>query len=189
CPGLKSKGRSAWPAPGYGCREPDGALTISGWPGNTALMATGFSLTAWNSALLAVDSWSRENSDRKSTRLNSSHVKISYAVFCFPPPTPSSSLLPYPTLFRSLSWPEIKGEIRLAGAGLRVPGTGWRLDDLWLAGEYCLDGDGFLIDRLEFGAFGGRFLVTGKLRSEEHTSELQSRENLVCRLLLSPANT
>lgn len=44
-----------------------------------------------------------------------------------------------------------------------MPGTGWRLDDLWLAGEYCLDGDGFLIDRLEFGAFGGRFLVTGKL--------------------------
>src|SRR5690606_41746442 len=27
-------------------------------------------------------------------------------------------------------------------------------------------------------------LVTEKLRSEEHTSELQSRENLVCRLLL-----
>src|SRR5690606_1261006 len=27
-------------------------------------------------------------------------------------------------------------------------------------------------------------LVAGKLRSEEHTSELQSRENLVCRLLL-----
>src|SRR5690606_40156248 len=28
------------------------------------------------------------------------------------------------------------------------------------------------------------FLVSGRLRSEEHTSELQSRENLVCRLLL-----
>src|SRR5690606_40490997 len=28
------------------------------------------------------------------------------------------------------------------------------------------------------------FLVFPKLRSEEHTSELQSRENLVCRLLL-----
>src|SRR5690606_40292985 len=26
--------------------------------------------------------WPREYSDRKSTRLNSSHVKISYAVFC-----------------------------------------------------------------------------------------------------------
>src|SRR5690625_6743566 len=26
--------------------------------------------------------WSKENADRKSTRLNSSHVAISYAVFC-----------------------------------------------------------------------------------------------------------
>src|SRR5690606_41725351 len=30
---------------------------------------------------------------------------------------------------------------------------------------------------------------TGKLRSEEHTSELQSRENLVCRLLLEKKKT
>src|SRR5690606_41474927 len=29
----------------------------------------------------------------------------------------------------------------------------------------------------------------GTLRSEEHTSELQSRENLVCRLLLEKKNT
>src|SRR5690606_40436172 len=29
-----------------------------------------------------------------------------------------------------------------------------------------------------------RLLQEGKARSEEHTSELQSRENLVCRLLL-----
>src|SRR5207302_6775599 len=29
-----------------------------------------------------------------------------------------------------------------------------------------------------------RWLATGEVRSEEHTSELQSRENLVCRLLL-----
>src|SRR5690606_39703721 len=28
------------------------------------------------------------------------------------------------------------------------------------------------------------FIEVGNLRSEEHTSELQSRENLVCRLLL-----
>src|SRR5438874_5297418 len=27
-------------------------------------------------------SWTRSSSDRKSTRLNSSHVEISYAVFC-----------------------------------------------------------------------------------------------------------
>src|SRR5690606_7546615 len=30
--------------------------------------------------------------------------------------------------------------------------------------------------------------VSGTLRSEEHTSELQSRENLVCRLLLEKKN-
>src|SRR5690554_2912318 len=40
-------------------------------------------------------------SDRKSTRLNSSHVRISYAVFCLTPSTPRSTLFPYTTLFRS----------------------------------------------------------------------------------------
>src|SRR5437879_6574706 len=39
--------------------------------------------------------------DRKSTRLNSSHRCISYAVFCLLPPPPSSTLFPYTTLFRS----------------------------------------------------------------------------------------
>src|SRR5436309_10271649 len=33
-------------------------------------------------------------------------------------------------------------------------------------------------------ARGGRAHALGGVRSEEHTSELQSRENLVCRLLL-----
>src|SRR5437879_1995320 len=40
--------------------------------------------------------------DRKSTRLNSSHRCISYAVFCFLPLPLFSSLFPYTTLFRSL---------------------------------------------------------------------------------------
>src|SRR5690606_20885057 len=31
--------------------------------------------------------------------------------------------------------------------------------------------------------------VKGRARSEEHTSELQSRENLVCRLLLASPNS
>src|SRR5690606_17343249 len=39
--------------------------------------------------------------DRKSTRLNSSHVKISYAVFCLIRRRPRSTLFPYTTLFRS----------------------------------------------------------------------------------------
>src|SRR5690606_35280391 len=43
------------------------------------------------------------NLDRKSTRLNSSHVKTSYAVFCLKmlPRPPTSPLSPYTTLFRS----------------------------------------------------------------------------------------
>src|SRR5437762_1431697 len=43
--------------------------------------------------------------DRKSTRLNSSHRCISYAVFCLRRLPPTSTLFPYTTLFRSLSWP------------------------------------------------------------------------------------
>src|SRR5699024_5764737 len=46
--------------------------------------------------------------DRKSTRLNSSHVSISYAVFCSTPLPPSSPLVPYTTLFRSPFW-AVKG--------------------------------------------------------------------------------
>src|SRR5690606_35618388 len=45
--------------------------------------------------------------DRKSTRLNSSHVKISYAVFCLARRSPP---FPYTTLFRS------RAAIRVAGA-------------------------------------------------------------------------
>src|SRR5690606_41248140 len=35
----------------------------------------------------------------------------------------------------------------------------------------------------------GAELLVGPMRSEEHTSELQSRENLVCRLLLEKKNS
>src|SRR5690606_181723 len=34
------------------------------------------------------------------------------------------------------------------------------------------------------GSLDGDAIITAPIRSEEHTSELQSRENLVCRLLL-----
>src|SRR5690606_41678352 len=40
----------------------------------------------------------------------------------------------------------------------------------------------------QFPQFGGH-LGQGRQRSEEHTSELQSRENLVCRLLLEKKKT
>src|SRR5690606_39530974 len=41
-----------------------------------------FSVTTWVTARWTVGYAHRPTSDRKSTRLNSSHVKISYAVFC-----------------------------------------------------------------------------------------------------------
>src|SRR5437762_1987226 len=43
----------------------------------------------------------RSLADRKSTRLNSSHRCISYAVFCLPSYPPRSPPFPYTTLFRS----------------------------------------------------------------------------------------
>src|SRR5690625_1388931 len=45
-------------------------------------------------------SW--QEADRKSTRLNSSHVAISYAVFCLIALQASTTLVPYTTLFRSI---------------------------------------------------------------------------------------
>src|SRR5690242_14983103 len=57
--------------------------------------------------------------DRKSTRLNSSHMSISYAVFCLISRPPNSTLFPYTTLFRSRH-PDlhlVEGRRRHAGAG------------------------------------------------------------------------
>src|SRR2546426_9371096 len=81
---------------------------------------------------------------------------------------PRSTLFPYTTLFRSLIY-------------TTVPATG---DD-----DTILIGGG---DNVAFGGVGndliiagdGNDVIAGDNRSEEHTSELQSPCNLVCRLLL-----
>src|SRR5690606_39800343 len=49
-----------------------------------------------------------------------------------------------------------------------------------IAGQVGIVGHIKLANRTKIGAQAG----VSKTRSEEHTSELQSRENLVCRLLL-----
>src|SRR2546430_11399800 len=80
---------------------------------------------------------------------------------------PRSTLFPYTTLFRSYSGvlPEMRDASRpildlgSTDAQLRLPPNHSRLD--------------FEFSALSFTA-----------RSEEHTSELQSQSNLVCRLLL-----
>src|SRR5205807_10619646 len=51
--------------------------------------------------------------------------------------------------------------------------------DVMLAALIVIGGIGFALERLAFGA-----LERASVRSEEHTSELQSPCNLVCRLLL-----
>src|SRR2546430_4593316 len=82
---------------------------------------------------------------------------------------PRSTLFPYTTLFRSAPRSAAVGELPLHGArqGAR-PNCGAR--DRRLLG----DGHRSRDERID---------VRGA-RSEEHTSELQSQSNLVCRLLL-----
>src|SRR2546426_8406690 len=83
---------------------------------------------------------------------------------------PRSTLFPYTTLFRSAR--------RLA----RVPDHG-RPDDRRRRADRR-DGPDAAEDRRLLRGGGRRGGVGADLRSEEHTSELQSPCNLVCRLLL-----
>src|SRR3712207_8794973 len=97
---------------------------------------------------------------------------------------PRSTLFPYPTLFRSYD------------------GVAWRPDPLDAARVYWLDAFTANIDRtwrnpnllvwhrtlwaIDHGAalvFQHAWPAPEAWRSEEHTSELQSRQYLVCRLL------
>src|SRR5690606_40305681 len=100
------------------------------------------------------------------------------------PPPPRSTLLPYTTLFRSglLGHGDLLVEellellTRLVGVGPAVA-----LQGVGPGGGVPQLGDELLQLRgLRVGDAGRR----DHPRSEEHTSELQSRENLVCRLLL-----
>src|SRR3712207_7710327 len=92
---------------------------------------------------------------------------------------PRSTLFPYTTLFRSVG--DVETAPGEAGVGqLRGGDGGGRRLRLVLA-----DVDGRLGARED--AVGDREaerVARGALRSEEHTSELQSRQYLVCRLLL-----
>src|SRR3712207_7921680 len=96
---------------------------------------------------------------------------------------PRSTLFPYTTLFRS---PGVEGQLVEAGV---VAGHGGDALGV-LEGverrrvEPVGEVDLALPERLELGVG----VVEDPVRSEEHTSELQSRQYLVCRLLLEKKN-
>src|SRR5690554_7379932 len=92
---------------------------------------------------------------------------------------PRSTLFPYTTLFRSLQWD--KDDCAWMGlVKFDLLGLG-----MLAALQYAFD----LIDE----SLGERWTIGSipreEQRSEEHTSELQSRPHLVCRLLLEKKKT
>src|SRR5688572_1526706 len=139
--------------------------------------------------------------DRKSTRLNSSHSQISYAVFCLKKKTVCSKLASTRAktrvravfLFNATAATEIYTlslhdalpicvapgvPVRRAKAPVAQPPAGVR------AGARRLEPLARLVR--PHGLQHGPEPPSG--RSEEHTSELQSQSNLVCRLLLEKKN-
>src|SRR5206468_11118344 len=108
------------------------------------------------------------------------HMSLLYLL---PMPHPISTLFPYTTLFRSLHHGvdravreeelELAPSVRTIDVAAAVAHA--RLDE---------DGEGKIVGQV--GGQPGRRRVD---RSEEHTSELQSRSDLVCRLLLEKKNT
>src|SRR5690349_8934418 len=127
--------------------------------------------------------------DRKSTRLNSSHVEISYAVFCLKilrPPT--STLFPYTTLFRSYEavW---QGERSWNGVAILARHHIPVLTCTSLPGDSEDHQARYIEAAVQGVLITSIYLPNGNPRSEEHTSELQSRRDLVCRLLLENTAT
>src|SRR3712207_7079143 len=86
---------------------------------------------------------------------------------------PRSTLFPYTTLFRSCRLVPTTRAVS-AGKYKLLPPSAPVLLDLWLRDTYCLSNH----------RRGSDLALFPPIRSEEHTSELQSRQYLVCRLLL-----
>src|SRR5206468_13125725 len=90
---------------------------------------------------------------------------------------PVASLFPYTTLFRSLA-DRLRREFRRRDVEEHVGARGLQLHDLRVDRRVA-----HLVGSLgDDHAF--RLIADRAARSEEHTSELQSRSDLVCRLLL-----
>src|SRR5690349_24059026 len=80
---------------------------------------------------------------------------------------PRSTLFPYTTLFRSPRWRKCKARASARGAKASIQAA----------------------PESHIGPVGQPGRRRGIARSEEHTSELQSRRDIVCRLLLEKKNS
>src|SRR3712207_7827168 len=89
---------------------------------------------------------------------------------------PRSTLFPYTTLFRSMLW----------GTTLRSPHPHARVWSIDTSEAEAMPGVHAVLTHEDVP---GRKVYGMKIRSEEHTSELQSRQYLVCRLLLEKKKT
>src|SRR6266511_1634882 len=142
--------------------------------------------------------------DRKSTRLNSSHVKISYAVFCLKKKTnpserpmwrrfPCATPLPASSFsgrrqVMSIAWPLYKH----SPAQPASTALSFFFKDTATTEIYTLSlHDALPISPVTTASWCSPRVCcnpaaarANRSRSEEHTSELQSREKIVCRLLL-----
>src|SRR3712207_7874607 len=94
---------------------------------------------------------------------------------------PRSTLFPYTTLFRSIWAGRLQGTPlpeRVAGSNLITS----------LNAAAAANGRSIFLLGGAPGAAEGAACALQEKRSEEHTSELQSRQYLVCRLLLEKKN-
>src|SRR2546430_10387458 len=87
---------------------------------------------------------------------------------------PRSTLFPYTTLFRSR-----RPQVSTGRASIAAGASGTDLRLLWRDATR---------NRASLSLLVSRELDSLQRRSEEHTSELQSQANLVCRLLLEKKN-
>src|SRR2546430_11907670 len=95
---------------------------------------------------------------------------------------PRSTLFPYTTLSRSLGR-RVAGDERLARPGGRARADEDRASPLEREGERLVHPEE-RAPHVRLPEDGERLPGLEARRSEEHTSELQSQSNLVCRLLL-----
>src|SRR3712207_8653692 len=93
---------------------------------------------------------------------------------------PRSTLFPYTTLFRSVRDVSGAGDTILAVCAAALAAGADLADASQLANVAAA---------VAVGKTGTSCVSPDELRSEEHTSELQSRQYLVCRLLLEKNNT